>query len=189
MKEDRDQDEKVKISVFIATSLDGFIARKNGEIDWLMDADNSGGEEDYGYKEFFGSVDCLVMGRNTMEKVLSFGEWPYEEKRVVILSRALTELPQQIKERAELYSGPVADLIKKLEQEACHSLYIDGGKTIQSFLKCSLINEIILTRIPILLGEGIPLFGKLQKDLHLKHIHTKEFQSGFVQSTYEVVLQ
>ena len=176
----------MKISVYIATSLDGFIARKDGDIDWLMSADDSEGQEDYGYKEFSDSVDCMVMGRNTLEKVMSFPEWPYEGQRVIILSNALKEVPSSLTGKIELCSGAVVELVERLEHEGCRRLYVDGGKTIQSFLNEGLITDITITTIPVLLGEGLPLFGKTKEDIKLKHITTKSYPSGFVQSTYEI---
>ena len=176
----------MKISVYIASSLDGFIARPNGDINWLMEADNSGEKEDYGYKEFSDSVDCMVMGRNSMKKVMSFPEWSYEGKRVVVLSNTLKEAPSQLKDKVELYSGSLIMLVTKLKRDGCEHIYVDGGKTIQSFINEDLITDITITRIPILLGEGLPLFGKTKHDIKLKHIESKSYPSGFVKSTYQV---
>jgi len=176
----------MKVSAFIATSLDGYIARPNGDINWLMEADKSDGKEDYGYKEFSDTVDCMIMGRNSMEKVMSFPEWPYEGKRVVVLSNTLNEAPPQLQDKIELYSGSLIELVKKLEKDQCKRIYIDGGKTIQSFINDNLITDITITKIPILLGEGLSLFGMTKKDIKLKHTVTKSYPSGFVKSTYEV---
>ena len=176
----------MRVSVYIATSLDGFIARKNGDIDWLMAADNSDGAEDYGYKEFSGSVDCLVMGRKSLEKVMTFPDWPYEGKRVVVLSNTMKEVPPKVAGKVELYSGSLQALVDKLESEGCNRLYVDGGKTIQSFLHDRLITDLTITKIPILLGEGMPLFGNTGHDMKLKHIKTEAYPSGFVKSTYEI---
>ena len=176
----------MKVSVYIATSLDGYIARPNGDIDWLMEADNSDGKEDYGYKEFLDSVDCMVMGRNSMEMVMSFPEWPYEGKRVIVLSNTLKEMPSQLKGKIELYSGSLIKLVAELKNDGCKRIYIDGGKTIQSFINDELITDITITKIPILLGEGLSLFGKTKNDIKLKHIESKTYSSGFVKSTYEI---
>jgi len=176
----------MKISVYIATSLDGYIARPNGDIDWLMESDDSDGKEDYGYKEFSDTVDCMVMGRNSMEMVMSFPEWPYESKRVIVLSNRLKEAPSLLQDKVELYSGSLTELVTKLKNDGCKRLYIDGGKTIQSFINEELITDITITKIPILLGEGLSLFGKTKHDIKLKHIETKSYASGFVKSTYEV---
>jgi len=176
----------MKVSAFIATSLDGYIARPDGDIEWLMNADNSGGKEDYGYKEFSDTVDCMVIGRNSMEKVMSFPEWPYESKRVVVLSNTLKETPSQLKDKVELYSGSLKKLVTVLENEGCNRIYIDGGKTIQSFINEALLTDITITKIPVLLGEGLSLFGKTKHDIKLKHIESKSYPSGFVKSTYEI---
>ncbi len=176
----------MKISVFIATSLDGYIARKNGKIDWLMAADNSNGSEDYGYKEFSDSVDCMIMGRNSLETVLTFDEWPYEGKRVVVLSSSMKETPQSVSGKIELYSGSIEELVSMLKIEGCNRLYIDGGKTIQSFLRADLVTDLTITKIPIILGEGLPLFGNLEEEIKLRHVKTVAYPSGFVKSTYEI---
>jgi len=173
----------MKISVFIATSLDGFIARLNGDIDWLVKADD---HADYGYNAFIATVDCLVMGRNSFEKVLSFPVWPYAGRRVVVLSRTLNTLPEQAAGKVELSAGPAEKLAAQLKAEGLGRIYIDGGKTVQSFLRAGLVTDMTITRIPILIGSGLPLFGELPKDLPLDHIETKTFPSGFVQSLYEV---
>lgn len=176
----------MKISVFIATSLDGFIARPNGDIDWLLNADTTDGREDYGYEAFIATVDCLVLGRRSFEKVLSFPKWPYDGMRVVVLSRTVTTVPEQAAGKVELSAGPVEELAARLSAEGLGRIYIDGGKTVQSFLRAGLVTDVTITRIPILIGNGLPLFGELPGDIHLEHIETKAFPSGFVQSTYEV---
>jgi len=142
--------------------------------------------EDFGFHAFFDSVDCMVMGRNSMEMVLSFNEWPYEGKRVVVLSNTLAKAPDELAGKIEPYSGPLPELTSKLASEGCQRLYIDGGKTIQSFINESLITDMTITTIPILLGEGLPLFGPTPHDIKLKHISTQSFSNGFVHSTYEV---
>ena len=181
----------MKASIFIATTLDGFIARENGDLDWLEESDkeaqSDSEQEDYGYESFMESVDVLVMGRISYEKVLSFGEWPYGNKRVIVLSSTLTELSDDTPETVELRNCSPAELCRELQDSGEENLYIDGGKTIQGFLNAGLINEIIITKIPILIGSGIPLFGSLSNDKKLRHLETVSFKNGFVQSRYEVV--
>lgn len=177
----------MRVSVYIATSLDGYIARSNGDIAWLERLGNPNDPEDYGYKEFMASVDCLVIGRNTFEKVLSFPRWPYENKRVIVITATLTEVPEQVKDKVELHAGDALGLVSKLKAEGYERIYVDGGKTIQSFLREHLITDITLTRVPILLGEGLPLFGPLASDVLLHHVKTEAFASGLVQSSYEVL--
>lgn len=181
----------MKTSVYIATSLDGFIARENGDLDWLPGSDGASGDsessdDDLGFKAFMDSVDVLVMGRNTYEMVLSFGQWPYGNKRVVVLSSKLTQVSDKLSETIELRSCSPTELVKDLLGSGAKHLYIDGGKTIQGFLNAGLIQEIIITRIPVLIGRGIPLFGPIDKDLGLQHIETRSFANGFVQSKYKV---
>ena len=175
----------MKASVYIATSLDGFIARPDGDINWLGEPSEDG--EDYGYQEFIDTVDFLVMGRNTYDKVLSFGQWPYSKPVVVLTNRPLT-IADDLAKSVETMSGSPADIVDELSKRGVEHLYIDGGKTIQNFLDANLIQRIIITKIPILLGEGIPLFGPLHKNFRLKHVGTQTFANGYVQSEYEVVI-
>ncbi len=179
----------MKISVYIATSLDGFIARENGDLDWLpgSDGDEDGTGEDYGYHQFMESVDVLVMGRNTYEMILSFGEWPYGEKRVIVLSSKEIEIPEHLSGKVESSSSPPVKLGDELRKSGAKHLYIDGGKTIQGFLNAGLIQEMIITRVPVLLGSGIPLFGELDSDKKLRLLESRSFDSGFVQSKYEAI--
>jgi len=181
----------MKTSVYIATTLDGFIARKNGELDWLPGSDGevdvNAENEDFGYNAFIDSVDVLVMGRKTYELVLSFGPWPYATKHVIVLSSTLKKLADDIPDTVQLKSSLPNELCMELQKSGAKHLYIDGGKTIQSFLNAGLIDEIIITKVPILIGEGISLFGALNKDKHLKHIETHSYKNGFVQSKYSVL--
>ena len=178
----------IKSSVFIGTSLDGFIARSDGNIDWLTQANAVMPEgEDCGFNEFMSSVDVLVMGRNTFEQVLTFGEWSYGETNVVALSRKGIAIPDKIKNTVSASSEDPKSLVERLSSEGAKHLYIDGGRTIQSFLSLGLINEITITTIPILLGTGLPLFGPLNKDINLKHVSTRAYPFGFVQSKYCIV--
>jgi dihydrofolate reductase len=176
----------MKSTVFIATSLDGFIARPNGDIDWLGEPPEEGGE-DYGYKKLMDTVDFLVMGRNTFEKVLTFGGWPYGPKPVVVLSSHPLDIPEGVSTPVEAMSCSPAELVDRLSARGAKHLYIDGGKTIQRFLDAGLIQRLIITRIPVLIGSGIPLFGPLERDIKLRHIETRAFPGGLEQSEYEVV--
>lgn len=176
-----------KASVFIATSLDGFIARPDGSIDWLNDVNAvvpSG--EDCGYKEFMASVDVLVMGRNTFELALTFEAWPYEGKRVVVLSSKPLIVPTELPNTVSASSEPPDVLVKRLSAEGAQRLYVDGGITIQRFLSAGLIDDITITLIPVILGQGRPLFGPIENDIPLVHIATKTFEFGFVQIKYRV---
>ncbi|MGB9408517.1 MAG: dihydrofolate reductase family protein [Terracidiphilus sp.] len=170
------------VSVFIGTSVDGFIARTNGELDWLPE----GGGEPHGYNEFFASVDVIVIGRKTFETVLTFGAWPYGGKRVVVLSSRPVDLSAVVGGTAEQMAGPPAEIVAQLAASGAHHLYIDGGITIQRFLCAGLIQRLIITRVPVLIGEGIPLFGALPSDIRLQHIATRYYPSGLVQSEYQI---
>lgn len=179
----------IRASVYIATSLDGFIARPDGGIDWLEQASAAPSDSDYGYQAFMESVDAIVMGRGTFEKALGFDPWPYAGRRVVVLSRTLAGLPSHLAGHAELsHSHPTA-LCARLEAEGARHLYVDGGRTIQSFLRAGLITDLIITTIPVLIGEGLPLFGPLGHDLALAHVATQAFPNGFVQHHYRPAAQ
>ena len=169
-------------TVYIATSLDGFIARKDGSIDWLMDIPNPG-NSDYGFAAFMERIDGIIMGRNTFETVLSFGQWPYA-KPVYVLSSTLKEVPPELRDKAEVVQGDLQGIIDSLNSKGISHLYIDGGKTIQSFLKMDLIDELIITRIPILLGSGIPLFVDMDRELKFELTHTEILNKDLVKSTY-----
>jgi dihydrofolate reductase len=140
--------------------------------------------EDFGYAAFMNDVDCIVMGRNTYEKVLEFDPWPFAGKRVVVLSSTLRSIDQS---GAELSTESPAVLLQKLAAEGIKKVYLDGGKTIQSFLRDGLVNEITITRIPILLGSGLPLFGQMDASVHLQHSKSHAYANGFVQSTWFVM--
>jgi dihydrofolate reductase len=175
----------ITTSVYIATSLDGFIAREDGSIDWLMEANNAVPEgEDCGYAEFMSSVDVLIMGRNTYEQVAGFQPWPYEGKRVVVLTSREVDFRQGPKIHLEKSAEAPQELLKRLSAEGCKHAYVDGGKVIQSFLSNGLIHRLTLTTIPVLIGQGRPLFGSVSTDLKFKLTHSKAYDFGFVQTTY-----
>ena len=171
----------MKASVFIATSLDGFIARTNGDLDWLP----PGGGEPHGYDEFMASVDALIIGRKTFETVLSFETWPYGEKPVFVLSTR-TLSPAPLGAVVESMSGPPTEIVSQLAARGIRHVYVDGGITVQRFLQAGLIQRLIITRVPVLLGAGIPLFGPLPGDIVLRHVGTRQYASGLVQSEYVV---
>lgn len=172
----------MKVSAFIATSLDGYIAREDGNLDWLQQEPVEG--EDFGFSAFFGSCSTLILGRGTYETVLGFGEWPYGNKRVIVLSSSLTEAPENLTDRVSFYSGELKPLVEELEKEGETRLYVDGGKTIQAFLNEGLLDDITINLIPIIIGSGISLFGPVEKDILLKHRKTVVYDNGFVQMTY-----
>ncbi len=169
-------------SVFVGTSVDGFIARPNGDFDFLPE----GGGEPHGYNEFMASVDAIVIGRMTFEKVLSFDAWPYGDKRVVILSSRPLDLSAVVGGVVEQMAGAPAEIVTQLAARGVHHLYIDGGITIQRFLRAGMIQRLIITRVPVLIGAGIPLFSSLPRDIRLHHVATRQYASGLVQSEYEI---
>jgi len=175
-------------SVFIATSLDGFIARSDGSIDWLNEANKfvTPGE-DCGYGKFMADVDALVMGRNTFEQVLTFDSWPYGSTPVVVLSHREISLPPSLPQSVSVSNKTPTALVASLTERGAQKIYVDGGLTIQSFLDADLINDITITVIPVLLGSGRTLFGPLQTDLRLAHEGTTVFEFGFVQNRYRVI--
>jgi len=174
----------MKTSVFIAASMDGYIARKDGGLDWLDMVASEG--EDYGYGAFMDTVDALVMGRVSYEKVLSFGHWPYDKPAVVLSGRSL-EVPGSLRGRVESMNAAPREVVERLAARGVGHVYLDGGRTIQGFLAAGLVDRMTISRIPVLLGEGIPLFGALPGDVRLRHNATRSYPSGLVQSDYEIV--
>lgn len=171
----------MKASVFIGTSVDGFIARTNGELDFLP----PGGGEPHGYAEFMETVDALVIGRKTYETVLAFDTWPYGEKPVFVLTTGTLAL-SPVGAVVEHMSGEPAEIALRLDARGVNHVYVDGGITIQRFLRAGLIQRLIITRVPVLIGDGIPLFGSLLRDVRLEHIATRHYPSGLVQTEYRV---
>ena len=178
----------MKVSVYVGTSLDGFIARPDGSIDWLNEANALVPEgEDCGFKVFMESVDALIMGRKTFEQVLSFGQWPYGDTPVVVLSHNAVEIPSHLPDTVSCSSDSPHALLERLSATGVEHVYVDGGATIHGFLAESLIDEITMTRIPIAIGDGIPLFGSIEEGIKLIHVSTIAYDFGFVQSTYRIL--
>jgi dihydrofolate reductase len=172
----------MKISVFVGTSVDGFIARPNGGLDFLP----PGGGEPHGYDAFIATVDTIVIGRKTFETVLAFPAWPYGTKRVVVLSSRPLDLSAVRDGVVEQMAGPPAEIVARLAATGAQHLYVDGGITVQRFLRAGLVQRLVVTRVPVLIGEGIPLFGPVPHDIPLRHVATRQYASGLVQSEYEV---
>ena len=169
-------------SVFVGVSVDGFIARADGALDWLP----AGGGEEHGYEAFMASVDALVIGRNTYDTVLGFDQWPYGDKPVFVLStRPLDPAPAGAV--VERMSGEPAEIVSRLAGRGFRHAYVDGGITVQRFLRAGLIERLIITRVPVLIGTGIPLFGDLPADVRLGHVGTRQYATGLVQSEYVVL--
>jgi dihydrofolate reductase len=173
----------VKASVFVGTSLDGFIARADGALDFLP----PGGGEPHGYDEFMATVDALVIGRKTYETVLAFDAWPYGTKPTFVLSsHSLARAP--VGAVVERMSGSPVEIVSQLGSRGIRHAYVDGGITIQRFLEAGLVQRLTITRVPVLIGTGIPLFGAIPRDIILKHIATQQYASGLVKSEYEVAV-
>lgn len=172
----------MRTSVFVGASVDGFIARCNGAFDFLS---GGVGERENGYDEFFATVDALVIGRNTYDVVVPFPTWPYGTKPVFVLStRPLNPAPSgSVVERR---SGTPAEIFSLLEARGFQHVYVDGGLTIQAFLRAGLINRLVVTRVPVLIGTGIPLFGTVDADIRLEHVSTRQLSGGAIQSEYAV---
>lgn len=171
--------------VFIAASLDGFIAKPDGSIDWLLARDDPG--EDHGYEDFIRDMDVIVMGRNTFATMRDHRPWPYT-RPVLVLSRSASRdfVPPDLSGQVEVSNNDPSAVMAMLARRGCRRAYVDGGAVIQSFLRLGLIQDMVVTRVPVLLGEGRPLFGPLAGDVPLAHVTTRCFPSGLVQSTYRV---
>ncbi|MFT5821880.1 MAG: dihydrofolate reductase [Crocinitomix sp.] len=170
--------------VFIAKSIDGFIAGKNGELDWLHAIPNPE-NNDMGFSDLMDEIDAIVMGKTTFETVLGFDiDWPYL-KHVFVLSTSIKEIPEELKGKVTLLSGSENEILNKIHERGYFKLYVDGGRVVQNFLKADLIDELRITTMPILLGGGFPLFNELVKPLQFKHLKTEVFLGQVVQSHYE----
>ncbi|WP_223788180.1 dihydrofolate reductase family protein [Marinicella meishanensis] len=184
----------MKCSVFIASSLDGFIATEDGAVDWLyqvgqQDAD-LGAEADMGFEDYIQSVDCMIMGRGCMEVLagmqLSAEQWPYGHLKVVVLSQSVTTPPATLPGPVTIHAGDISNLLESLAQAGHRHAYIDGGATITSFLRLGMIDEMTITRAPVLLGRGIRLFGELTEPIELQQTQAKVFANDFLQERYRV---
>lgn len=172
--------------VFIATSLDGFIARPDGDIGWLLERDDPA--EDHGYTDFIADKGAIVMGRGSYEKVITMGEWAYD-RPVLVLSRQLagTPVPDALQGRVRFSGATPLDAMAQLEAEGVQRVYVDGGQLVQSFLREGLIADMVVTTVPVLIGAGRPLFGALSRDVSLVLESSRHFPSGLVQSSYRVL--
>lgn len=168
--------------VYVATSIDGYIAKKDNNIDWLNEIPNPE-NSDYGYSEFINTIDAIIMGRKTFEVVSKFKKWPYN-KPVFVLSNKIKKTPNKYNDKIEIVNGELKTLIASLNKKGFKNLYIDGGRTIQSFLKENLIDEITITTIPIILGSGIPLFKEMDLEIKFKHVETQIYNNSLVKSKY-----
>jgi dihydrofolate reductase len=172
----------MNVSVFCGVSVDGFLARPDHALDFL----DAGGQEPHGFEEFYASVDVVVIGRRTFEVVLTFGKWFYGKKPVVVLSSRPVDFSSVKGGVVEQMSGEPSEIVKQLKSRGFKHAYIDGGITIQRFLAAGCINRLVITCVPVLIGVGIPLFGPLPRDIILRHVATRCYKGGLVQSQYEI---
>lgn len=184
----------MQCSVFIATSADGYIASDEGGVEWLESAGDSsvdlGELADMGFNDFISGVDCLIMGRGTMQKIASFNlaqeQWPYGQLPIYVLTKSVKTVPPSLHGQVELFAGELGELINKLEIQGFKHAYVDGGSLIRSCLNEQLINTMVITQAPILLGSGIPLFAGLKQSINLSQVKAKCYANGFVQLSYQV---
>jgi dihydrofolate reductase len=172
----------MKLSVFCGVSVDGFLARPDHSLDFL----ETGEQEPHGFEEFYSSVDVVVIGRKTFEVVLTFGKWFYGKKQVVVLSSRPLDFSTVKGAVVEQMSGEPSEILKQLKTRGFKHAYIDGGNTIQRFLTAHLIDRLVITRVPVLIGAGISLFGPVPGDIHLRHVATRSYRGGLVQSEYQL---
>jgi len=184
----------MKCSVYIATSADGYIATHDGGVDWLHTAGNSEADmsknPDMGFNDFITSVDCMIMGRKCMDAISCFNltpeQWPYGETKIYVLSNSMKEPPENLRGKVEMYSGDIIKLINQLESGGYKHAYVDGGTTITAFINHQLINEMTITKAPIILGKGLPLFGELSKSIKLINSEATVFPNDFIQEKFGV---
>ena len=184
----------MKCSVYIATSADGYIASSDGSVDWLHTAGDQdadlGEDSDMGFRDFLSSVDCIIMGRKCMEMISSMNltseQWSYGDIPLFVLSHSIKDAPENLLGKVEMFSGEIPELIEKLKKKGLKHAYVDGGSVITSFLNLHLIDEMTLTKVPVLLGGGIPLFGKLNHSLSLKKGKAVVFPNDFIQIKYTI---
>ena len=190
----------MKCSIFIAPSVDGYIATEDDGVNWLETVGKAISEEEassdlmkhfnMSMPNYMKDVDCMIIGRKLMEVLSSFNltpeQWPYGDTKIIVLSNTMKEPSVNLKDRVEMYYGPIRELITKLEKEGYKHAYVDGGTTITTFLNLELINEMTLTLAPVLLGSGIPLFGKLLKQISLEDAQATAFPNNFIEIKYKV---
>ena len=180
----------IRTSVYVGTSVDGHIARPDGQVDFLDSAEPI--DDDMGYADFMASIDVLVMGRNTYDWVVDMVttdgviDWPYGEIPVMVLTHRHLDVPASLVDVVEPTALAPSQLLDELRLRRFEHVYVDGGRTVQGFLRAGLIDELIITQIPVLIGQGIPLFGDLLTDVKLHHVDTVVFENGCVQTRHRV---
>jgi dihydrofolate reductase len=182
-------------SVFLGMSVDGFIARLDGDLSWLTGSSESPGEGgsapepddgaggDFGFGEFVAGVDAVLMGRSTYAFIQPFADWPYQGKPVHVLS---TTLQPGADGRITVHRS-FDEAVAALSASGYRTVYVDGGRTVHDFLAAGLIGELTFSRVPVLIGTGHTPFGAFPADIPLEHMRTRTFPGGMVQSTYRVL--
>jgi len=190
----------MKCSIFIAPSVDGYIATEDHAVNWLETVGKPLSEEEVSsdlmkhfnntFSNYMQSIDCMIIGRKLMEILSSFEltpeQWPYGNAKIMALSNTIKEPPENLKDKVQMFSGSIPELIDKLEKEGYTHAYVDGGTIITAFLNLGLINEMTLTQAPVLLGSGVPLFGKLHKQINLTDAQATAFPNDFIEIKYKV---
>ncbi|NKF49290.1 dihydrofolate reductase [Shewanella sp. WXL01] len=184
----------MKCSVFIATSIDGYIATEDGNVDWLEQAGNQQADmsdnPDMGFNEYINSVDCMIMGRKCMEKIASFNltdeQWPYGKLPIYVLSRTMTKPPQNLVGKVEMVNDGIEALLSRLELQGLKHAYIDGGATICAFINLQLIERMIITQAPVVLGKGISLFNDIKSPVSVTQVSAQSYPNDFVQVSYRL---
>jgi len=179
--------DRPRVAVFVGLSVDGYIAGPDDELAWLDEASAGAEGEDHGYDAFMKGVDAVLLGRRTYEVVVGFPSWPYGGRRVIVASRSLPPTGDGRPGSVQVTPEAPAPLLKRLRREGVRKVYLDGGRLITAYLEAGLVDELTLTRLPILLGDGLPLFGRMRRRVRLRHAGTRTFASGLVQSRYDVV--
>lgn len=187
----------MKCSIFVVVSADGYLSTTDDSLDWLGNAGNKSADmsehADMGFNDFLGATDCMIISRKCMQRISSFNlspeQWPYGNRRIIVLSNTVKTIPDNLKGRVEIYSGNVVKLLDQLEEKGFSHAYVDGGVTITSFLTLRLINEMTILQAPVLLGSGKPLFGKISKHIKLENAQVQLYPNDFIQLKYQVNYQ
>ncbi len=168
------------VILYIAASLDGYIAKADGSVDWLAIVNDE--ETDYGYADFYAGVDAIAMGSRTYEQVLDFEEWPYPDKRVFVFTRRMLE---PLAHDVTFTSQSPVDFVRGLDSAGLRTLWLaGGGDLVASFMEHRLIDEYIISVIPIVLGDGIPLFKSPLPEHRLELLESTDYSSGLIQLHY-----
>jgi len=170
--------------VYIATSLDGYIAGRDDDMSWLPQQIDEAEAGDFGFSEFLDGIDAIVMGRRTLEAVADFDPWPYT-KPLFVLSRNMRKPPAHLKGKVHCTSGSPRSIVQDLNRRGYARLYIDGGETIRHFLERDMIDRMIITQVPVLLGGGVPLFAELERPLNFLHREWRSLAGGLMMSIYD----